>query len=341
MRCYITGRKVTEDDELSRIPEDYSPDPEYLARFPDISGNAVNGLGEADTRRPSRFFWHPPEEQSHGELQSFVLERFREVQAHHPAWSPDVDRGPAPTERDTVPDARTPEEWTSRLKRFALEHDADLVGIAPLDPLWIYDGYEIAEPWVVMLGVAHDFDKIREAPSTRDNLTCQAEIRTQYTRAARAAAHLRNFILETGHEATAHQGPMAAALSMIPAAIAAGLGELGKHGSLINRTYGSNFRLAAVTTTLPLVADRADIFGADDFCQNCRACTAACPPQAIYPEKQTVRGVEKWYVDFDKCLPFFGEYFGCALCVSVCPWSHPGVAERLVVKMARRGAGKT
>lgn len=39
---------------------------------------------------------------------------------------------------------------------------------------------------------------------------------------------------------------------MIPHAHAAGLGELGKHGSLISPELGPNFRLGMVTTDLPL-----------------------------------------------------------------------------------------
>ncbi len=80
------------------------------------------------------------------------------------------------------------------------------------------------------------------------------------------------------------------------------------------------------------------MFGADDFCTNCRVCSDACPPDAIPDEKQWVRGIEKWYVDFDRCLPFFNEYKGCAICIAVCPWSRPGVADNLVAKMARRRA---
>ena len=48
---------------------------------------------------------------------------------------------------------------------------------------------------------------------------------------------------------------------MIPPAIAAGLGQLGKHGSIINRKLGANFRLALVLTDAPLVADRPDALG--------------------------------------------------------------------------------
>jgi epoxyqueuosine reductase QueG len=114
------------------------------------------------------------------------------------------------------------------------------------------------------------------------------------------------------------------------------LGELGKHGSIINRKFGSNFRLAAVSTEIPLVLTENDMFGADEFCVNCRVCTDACPPDAIKDTKQLVRGETKWYVDFDKCIPYFAERLGCALCMVVCPWSRPGVAENLLTKLARR-----
>ncbi|MCF6232365.1 MAG: 4Fe-4S dicluster domain-containing protein [Rhodobacteraceae bacterium] len=77
-------------------------------------------------------------------------------------------------------------------------------------------------------------------------------------------------------------------------------------------------------------------FGIDEFCQSCRVCENACPPEAIAPEKQTVRGENKWYVDFDKCIPFFAETSGCAICIAVCPWSRPGVILNLAEKLARR-----
>ena len=64
--------------------------------------------------------------------------------------------------------------------------------------------------------------------------------------------------------------------------------------------------------------------------------TVACPPEALFDTKQTVRGVEKWYVDFDRCLPFFNQTNGCAICIAVCPWSRPGVGPNLAGKLARR-----
>jgi epoxyqueuosine reductase len=116
----------------------------------------------------------------------------------------------------------------------------------------------------------------------------------------------------------------------------AGLGELGKHGSMIHRTLGSNFRLACVLTDAPLVPDHRDEFGASDFCSNCRVCADACPPDAIAAERHVVRGEVRWYVDFDKCLPYFNENLSCAICLAVCPFSRPGIGTRLVEKLALR-----
>jgi epoxyqueuosine reductase QueG len=129
---------------------------------------------------------------------------------------------------------------------------------------------------------------------------------------------------------------MADALLLIPPAIASGLGELGKHGSIISRHFGAGLRLAAVTTDMPLMATFPDRFGADDFCKVCQICTRECPPGAIAEQKQMVRGVERWYVDFDKCIPYFAESASCGICIAVCPWTKPPVRPKLLAAMARR-----
>ena len=73
---------------------------------------------------------------------------------------------------------------------------------------------------------------------------------------------------------------------LIPAAIEAGIGELGKHGSMIHPEFGASFRLATVLTDMPLVADAPNPFGADDFCLNCQVCVRECPVDAIHDTKQ-------------------------------------------------------
>ena len=119
-----------------------------------------------------------------------------------------------------------------------------------------------------------------------------------------------------------------------PVALAAGLGQLGKHGSLITPEHGSNVRLAVVLTDLPLQSDEPQSFGLDDFCGSCRICEENCPPHAISPHKQTVRGADKWYVNFDACVPYFAETHGCG--IHACPWSEPGRGPHLVQLLSKR-----
>jgi ferredoxin len=318
----------------------YTPNPIFTSVFPEISGNTVNGLGETEVRRPSPFFWHPPERQTHGLLQETVINYHRQSPEMREVFTPAADRGPKPVERADLQVQKSAGEWTGLIKQFVLENEGDLVGITPMQPDYVYEGYAVDEANVIIIGVTMDHAEISKAPASFEQPDAGVEVGRQYNRASRVARRLSNYILEQGHSAKAWPGPYASGLSMMPAAIAAGLGELGKHGSLINREYGSSFRLSAVTTDLPLNYDQAADFGADDFCTRCQVCTNACPPGAILDVKQMVRGVEKWYVDFDACIPYFGETLACGICLAVCPWSKPGTAPKLADKMLRWRARK-
>jgi epoxyqueuosine reductase QueG len=319
----------------------WNPDPAQTALTPAVSGNQINGLDECEPRRPTPVYWHNPAKIPHGAMQRWIVDRFNAVPAFAAVYGPDAPRGPRRLEPPAETRVeRTAPEWTTAIKAHALAHEADQVGIARLDPNWVFEGYDLALPFVVVLAVAMDHGRLATAPATPENTASQVEVADQYNRGARAAKALAAFIRAQGFAAEPHAGPWAGAMTLVPAAIAAGLGELGKHGSIINRAFGSSFRLAAVSTDMPLEVDRPDIFGADDFCLACQVCARACPPDAISHAKRQVRGVEKWYVDFDKCLPYFNETYGCGICIAVCPWSTPGTAPRLAERMTARRARK-
>ena len=227
---------------------------------------------------------------------------------------------------------RTAEEWTEALDDFVQSGDCEMTGVTRLRPEWVFDHQEANLPTVIMLAVQHDYEELRHVPETRGG----KDVTRQYGRAAEVSKKVAAWLREQGWQADAVTGPMTGKILMIPPAIECGFGELGKHGSIINPEFGSAFRLGAVLTDAPFATTPKREFGVDDFCSRCRVCENACPPIAIKPEKQTVRGVEKWYVDFDLCIPFFAETSGCAICIAVCPWSLPGVGENLAVKLARR-----
>jgi len=300
--------------------------------MPDVDGNRLNGLGEREVRRPTEVMWTDPATIAHGPVQNHMVVKGAEqpevMQAALQEW-----RDPVPIADDAEDDSA--ENWSARVKEFALEgaeHTVELVGVTRVNPDWVFEGYEVSHPWIVVLGVAMDHDRLSTAPE----YPAAVEVLEQYARGTYAARDLADWIRSRGYFAEGHGGPLAGPLQMLPHALAAGFGELGKHGSIINREWGSSFRLACVVTDLPLLADEVDEFGADMFCAGCRVCTDACPPAAIVPDKQMVRGVTKWYVDFEACLPYFAATHGCAVCLAVCPWSKPGQAPRLAENMTRK-----
>jgi epoxyqueuosine reductase QueG len=122
-------------------------------------------------------------------------------------------------------------------------------------------------------------------------------------------------------------------------AVDAGLGELARSGYLITKELGLNFRLACVTTDLPMALDRPVNLGMQDFCQKCLKCAETCPPEAIpQGEKVVARGVRKWKIDEVKCLLYWGHVgSACAICQIVCPWSKPRTPlHRFVAEIATR-----
>lgn len=314
----------------------WKPSDGLMALWPGQSGNTINGLGETRPRRPTPVFWRPDGSVAHAPIQSYFYEYDKDNERiaaarlirQQTAAIPESDIAPEPVQMP-------PAQWAATVKALALELGADDVGICEYRPEWTFDDREPPRGrWIIMVAFGQDYQTMARAPHE----DAYIEVMKQYARAGNTAKYLANAIRERGYYAAAKTGPNTEDVLMIPAALQSGLGELGKHGSIIHPRLGSNFRLSAVMTDAPLLSDAPVEFGADDFCTRCQVCTRECPPDAIAQEKQMVRGELKWYVDFDKCIPYFIENKTCGICLAVCPWSRPGVADGLVAKLARRRA---
>ncbi len=315
----------------------FKPNPDQLALMPVLSGNAINGMGESKFRRAKPIYWHDPATLHHGELQNWFYTQNADNEAinkEREARAEILDIEIPPVSGDSL--QQSAKVWSADLAKFAESLDMELFGITELRPEWTFASVDLKQKWVIMIGVAHDYEKIKTAPKP----TAGAEVIKQYGRGLKAVKDIATWIRERGWDAEYHGGPMAGPLLLIPHAIECGFGELGKHGSIINKEYGSSFRLAAVLTDIPLLPTPGQSYNVDDFCERCQVCANACPPEAILPEKTMIRGSKKWYVDFDKCIPFFNENSGCAICIAVCPWSIPDRGPKIVQQLLRRAARK-
>jgi len=222
----------------------------------------------------------------------------------------EADGEPSP-ERVEFPD---PEIASATIKEVALGLGADMVGITHVDQHHVYKGQEVPHEFAIVIAVAMDYDVLKDAP----NKYSGAEFLRIYDATGRIVTELAKYIRGRGYPARTHT-LRSEQISMLPHAYKAGLGELGKHGSLLNPELGCSFRVAVVTTDLPMTVDSPRLRGLEDFCTTCNMCTKFCPGDAISDEKQEVRGVLKWVVDTEKCAPYFGTYNACGICLTVCP----------------------
>jgi epoxyqueuosine reductase len=311
----------------------FTPDPAQMALHPGISGNAVNGLDERDARRPRVVYWAPePADIPHGRLQLWFYTRADDPVIHEERANRQMFLDAPLPRLATTPVELTAEDWTTALIQFERDGTCVKVGVTAVNQLWVFEDQEVAWKNLIMLGFRHNYDEIALAPG----IEAGREVMRQYTHAAAGAKRVAGWLRQQGWDAEPVTGPMASRLTLIPHALEAGFGELGKHGSIINPEMGASFRLSGVLTDAPLAPTPRQEHSIDGFCMNCRICEDACPPEALSPAKQMVRGVAKWYVDFDRCLPFFNQTAGCAICIAVCPWSRPGVGPNLAAKLRAR-----
>lgn len=207
-----------------------------------------------------------------------------------------------------------PDEAAEDIKRAGLEAGAEMVGITEVNPYHVYKGHDVPHKYVVILASRMDYDEMKYGATERH----VREVLRSYAEMGALSARVAAYIRSAGYPARAHSLRFEQ-INMIPHAIEAGLGQLGKHGSLINDRLGCSFRLSAVTTDLPMKLDSFTDYGVEDTCLNCSMCVKHCPGDAIVHEKQVVRGALKWVVDTEACAPYWGSYHACGICLEVCP----------------------
>lgn len=109
-----------------------------------------------------------------------------------------------------------------------------------------------------------------------------------------------------------------------PLAQMAGLGWLGRSGLIITPEHGPRVRLAAVFTNIENLpfSTHNDHAWVADFCAKCGKCIRECPSQAIYEQPIQHETVQVTCVDSARCFPYFNDYYGCSVCIKVCPFNN-------------------
>ena len=244
----------------------------------------------------------------------------------------------------------SPEEATARVKGFARNIGADLVGITKIDAHWIYShrgeihmgnwedwGKEIHadHPYAIVLAEEMGFDMVGPAPHTPSVM----ESMKNYAKGAYITTQLAAYIANMSYKATANHLRHYTAI-LPPLAVDAGLGEVGRLGYLMTKEFGPRIRLSAVTTNMPLVPDKPVDIGVEDFCAICKKCANCCPSNSIPTDDlpQPFNGTLRWKLNAETCFNYWGKIgTDCCICMKVCPWSHARTwPHRIIVWLISR-----
>ena len=272
------------------------------------------------------------------------------------AWQSKLE--PAPTGRPKT----TPKEASQIVRKAAHLFGADQVGFAELDRRWVYSHYfdeETKKDYPIMFSdepgyqqydqpirledgtrvipkemrhvvvLLHEWGKDVEGTEYAPTLLTEGLSTLAYARMAPTLWMLAEFIRGLGYNAIPAANDTALS---IPLAVDAGLGQLGRHGLLINPKLGSRCRISKIFTDLPLEPAGAVDSGITEFCNACLKCVPKCGTGAISKGNRSFEpldesngtGVLSWKVDAKKCMTFqIRVGTTCSTCVRRCAWTKP------------------
>ena len=272
------------------------------------------------------------------------------------AWQTKLE--PAPTGRPQT----SAKEASQIVRKAAQVLGADQVGFAELDRRWVYShyfdeetkkdhpikfsddpGYQqydqpirledgtrvIPKEMKYVVVVLHEWGKDIDGTEYAPALLTEGLSTLAYARMAPTLWMLAEFIRGLGYNAIPAANDTALS---IPLAVDAGLGQLGRHGLLINPKVGSRCRISKIFTDLPLEPAGAVDSGITEFCNACLKCVPKCGTGAITKgnrsfeplDESNATGVLSWKVDAKKCMTFQIRVGStCSTCVRRCAWTKP------------------
>jgi len=233
-----------------------------------------------------------------------------------------------PHNSDETPDKT---ELTEFLKKTASFYGAVLSGVTETDEECVYEtrgrgvryGLPVDDylPRTLIFAFEMSVEEMRHAPGIRE----AAEVAGTYLKIAVPALVIASYLRGLGYSAVAHIDGESE-LVLPPLAERAGLGQIGRHGLLVNKKYGSRIRLAAVTTDAELEIDEPVDFNMPKICEACRKCSDLCPVEAI-PKGSILENyaAEVRSIDHEACFSAWRKFgTDCGVCVAVCPYSKVG-----------------
>lgn len=191
----------------------------------------------------------------------------------------------------------------------------DQIAYTKVSPDHVFKDRQVLYTNAIVMLMAMNREAIDQAPS----IATHEEIFRTYYQLGVDVNKGADYLRKNGFNAEA--GPaLGGATNYVLLARAAGLGEIGKHGLLINEHFGPSLRIAVIYTeieNLPVALDNPYEW-VNDFCLKCRSCVKHCPASAIYEQATIFEDATEQHIDYQKCAVPFANNHGCTLCIKNC-----------------------
>jgi len=217
------------------------------------------------------------------------------------------------------PKSKASAEFLEKLREIALSLGVGQFEYVKLPHDLIFQEYGVFFDNAIILAMEMSKETIDRAPS---QATLNMVFGT-YDDLGKAVNKITKFLRDHGYAAQADH-PLGGLVLFPPLAQKAGIGWVGKHGLLITPEFGPRVRLAAVYTIIGnLPFAESNIHGwIEDYCEICGICVQQCPPKAILHESVTHETGRTTHISQQDCFEYFAQYYGCSVCVKVCPFSE-------------------
>ena len=224
-----------------------------------------------------------------------------------------LDSNPRPPRTEAPPD------FIADLEAHLLGLGAGSVGYARVPERWVFRNKAILHTDAIVMSMEMDKPRIETAPS----LDAERAVLEIYRDLGRIANKGADYLRKRGYSAHAGHPLMGLALYP-PLAQMAGLGWMGANGMIITPEHGPRVRLGTIFTSienLPFSTQNEHQW-VEAYCAECQVCVHKCPVEAIMPEPQRHGNGRTTYVINERCFPYFCDYYGCSVCIAVCPFSR-------------------
>ena len=205
------------------------------------------------------------------------------------------------------------------LEEFVKTVNVSGIGFTKVPRKLIFESKAVAYENAILLVMNMDNEIIGTSPSKKS----LKNIWYTYDKLSVASNKIARFLRKKGYGA--HASPPLGGLALYPKlAHNAGIGEFGYSGILITPINGPTCRLAAVYVSaenLPMKEENEHSW-VRDYCEQCRRCIKECPPGAIYETPIKKEAGRVTHIDNEKCFPYFGNNYGCTVCIKVCPFNN-------------------